>query len=250
MSVMTSPITAHPHEPLALSSPQGLDQWLGHLRSASLTEVVPDAAAAAVFAVDMVNGVCRTGQLASARLAALVDPVADLFQRAHDRGVRDFVLLQDRHDVGELEFASYPAHGVHASWETDTVTELTDLPFAQDFTIIPKHSIHPALGTGLSRWLAEHPNLRTAMVVGAGTDLGVYQLAMHLRLRANALNLAGFEVIVPADAVAAHQQSVQGAHHAGALPHPDGFFHGVFLFHLALNGVRVVRSLAVEENGR
>ncbi len=88
MSVMTSPITAHPHEPLTLCSPQWLDQWFGHIRAASLAEVVPEAAAAAVFAVDMVNGVCRTGPLASARLAALVDPVADLFRRAHDRGVR------------------------------------------------------------------------------------------------------------------------------------------------------------------
>jgi nicotinamidase-related amidase len=99
--------------------------------------------------------------------------------------------------------------------------------------VIEKNSLNPAIGTIFDAWLAEHDHLRTAIIVGNCTDLCVYQLAMHVRLRANALNLDGQQVIVPADCVTTFDTPT----------HPADFFHPVFLYHMASNGIRIVRSL-------
>jgi hypothetical protein len=80
-------------------------------------------------------------------------------------------------------------------------------------------------------------------VVGDCTDLCVYQLAMYLRLRHNARNVPGVSVIVPANAVDTYDLPAEAAEAVGAMPHPGDFFHQVFLYHMALNGIQVVWEL-------
>jgi nicotinamidase-related amidase len=191
----------------------------------------------------MIVGFCDRGSLASARVDALTAPVVELFRRGYEQGIRHFVLLQDTHELQALQFAAWPVHCLRGSEEAETIPELRELPFAPDFTVIEKNTLHPGLGTTFDGWWDRHPELRTAIVVGDCTDLCVYQLAMHLRQRANARNLAGFEVIVPANAVDTYDLPVEAASAGPAMPHPGDFFHQVFLYHLALTGVRVVRAL-------
>jgi nicotinamidase-related amidase len=224
-------------------TPQFVIEWIGRLAPMSLAEAAPDPTKAAVISTDMIVGFCHKGALASERVGSLVEPIADLFRRTHAHGIRDFVLLQDTHDEATPEFRAWPVHCVRGTDESETVPELASLPFASEFTIIPKNSLAPGFGTTFEDWLSDHPNLSTAIVVGNCTDLCVYQLAMYLRLRANALNLGGLEVIVPADCVDTYDLPPEAAAQSGAMPHPGQFFHEVFLYHLGLNGVRVVRSL-------
>ena len=66
---------------------------------------------------------------------------------------------------------------------------------------------------------------------------------MHLRVRHNARNVPGVSVIVPADAVDTYDLNVETAAATGAFPHPGDFFHQIFLYHMALNGIQVVRAL-------
>ena len=122
------------------------------------------------------------------------------------------------------------------------IPELTALPFADTFTIIPKNSLSPAIATSFDSWLEAHPDLSTAIVVGDCTDLCTYQLAMHLRMRANARNLQNLDVIVSANTVDTYDLPAETAP-TGVFPHPGDFFHQVFLYHMALNGIRVVREL-------
>lgn len=228
--------------------PRWLERWYQSLESRRLDTVIPLPASTAVLAVEMVDSVCRFGPKSSQRLGALAQPVAALFTQAHLHGVRDFVLLQDVHDPSEHEYSAYPRRNRERLYALDTVQELRTLPFADTFTIIPKHSPHPAVGTGLTRWLAEHSRIDTIVVVGAETDLAVYQTAMHLRMRANALNLSNYRVIVPANAVQTHHLSVLLARAEGALPHVGEFFQQTFLYHLALNGIEVVQRLVGEDD--
>lgn len=223
--------------------PTWIADWHAGLQPRALTDVVANPAATAVFSADMIVGFCRTGSLASPRIDALTGPVVDLFRRAHALGVRDFALLQDSHDPGTPEFAAWPPHCVRGTAEAATIPELAGLPFAADLTVIEKNSLNPAVATAFDAWLDARPALRTAVVVGDCTDLCAYQLAMHLRLRANARNLAGFRVVVPAAAVDTYDLPEDAARAAGAMVHPGDFFHRVFLYHLALNGVEVVREL-------
>ncbi|MGH2618429.1 MAG: cysteine hydrolase family protein [Thermomicrobiales bacterium] len=196
-----------------------------------------------VFSTDMVVGFCDRGNLASERVDALTEPVVDLFRRAHELGVRHFVLAQDTHDPQTPEFEAWPIHCVRGTEEAETIPELKALPFADLFTVIEKNSLHPAHETEFDAWLDAHPELRTAIVVGNCTDLCVYQAAMHLRLRHNARNVPGMTVIVPANAVDTYDLPAEVARAAGAMPHHGDFLHQVFLYHMALNGIDVVREL-------
>jgi nicotinamidase-related amidase len=222
--------------------PAFIAEWFDRLESRPLAEIVADPAATAVFSSDMIVGFCDHGNLASPRVDALSRPIAGLFERAHALGVRQFILLQDTHDPDAVEFAAWPVHCVRGSEEAETIPELRALPFAGDLVRIEKNTLNPALGTRFDAWLDAHPELRTAIVVGNCTDLCVYQLAMHLRLRANARGTRDFAVIVPADAVDTYDLPAEAVS-APVFAHPGDFFHRVFLYHLALNGVRVVRSL-------
>lgn len=223
--------------------PAFVADWFARLAPRRLAEVLTEPASVVLVSVDMIVGFCDRGPLASPRVDALTGPVVDLFQRAHESGLRHFVLVQDTHDPATPEFGAWPPHCLRGSEEAETIPELRALPFADRFTVIEKNSLHPAHGTTFDRWLDEHPAVRTAIVVGDCTDLCVYQLAMHLRLRANALNRAGSEVIVPASAVDTYDLPGEAVRPGAPLPHPGDFFHQVFLYHLALNGVQVVRAL-------
>ena len=81
------------------------------------------------------------------------------------------------------------------------------------------------------------------MVVGDCTDLCTYQLAMHLRLRANALNLRGIRVIVPRDGVETYDLPVEVAEDLDTMPHAADLLHLVFLYSMAQNGVEVVARI-------
>jgi nicotinamidase-related amidase len=224
------------------ATPVFISSWLAELESMSLAETGPDPTKLAVFSTDMIVGFCKSGALASARVGNLTAPVAILFRRCHEHGVRDFVLLQDTHDPETPEFGAWPVHCVRGTEESETVPELATLAFADEFTVIPKNSLAPGFGTSFEDWLNDHPEINTAIVVGDCTDLCVYQLAMFLRVRANALNIDALDVIVPADCVDTYDLPIESAT-ANTMAHPGDFFHEVFLYHLALNGVRVVRSL-------
>ena len=79
-------------------------------------------------------------------------------------------------------------------------------------------------------------------MVGDCTDLCTYSVAMYLSLRSNALNLRQ-RVILPVDAVQTYDLPIESARSVGALTHPGGFFHLTFLYHMALNGIHVVKSV-------
>jgi nicotinamidase-related amidase len=223
--------------------PPYITRWFEQVQPLAIEEAVPDPARAGVFSADMIAGFLTTGNLASERVGRLAQPVVALFYRAYEFGIRNFVLFQDTHHSQTPEFEAFPPHAVQGTQESETIPELRSLPFSAIFTIIHKNSLHPALGTGFDNWLDEHRHVNTAIVVGNCTDLCVYQLAMHLRLRANALDYRDFQVIVPASSVDTFDIPVEAAEQSGALAHPGDFFHQVFLYHMALNGVRVVREL-------
>lgn len=226
----------------ASPTPPFVRDWLDTLRPVSFTTLAPDPRTTAIFSADVINGFFRFGRLASPRVDALTQPVLNVFRLAHAHGVHRFILLQDTHDRSTPEFESYPPHCLAGTDESRRIPELADLPFANAFTVVEKNSLNPAIETGFDAWWDANRDLTTAIVVGDCTDLCVYQLAMHLRLRANALNVAHFNVYVPANAVDTFDVPTSDETPAGA-GHPGDFFHNVFLYHMAQNGIRVVREI-------
>ena len=220
-----------------------LQTWYEGLEPSSLDEVIGNRPERiGIFCVDVIVGFCKEGALSSPRVDAIVEPIAELFMAAHARGVHNFVLPQDTHDPEAVEFGQYVRHCVAGTHESETVPELLALPIAGEYTIMPKNSIAASLATVFDQWMAEHPEIDTCIVVGDCSDLCTYQLAMHLRLDANARQLQR-RVILPENCVQTYDLPVEVAQPLGAFPHPGDFYHVVFLHHMAQNGVEVVRSL-------
>ena len=221
--------------------------WFNGLPSLKLEGLIEEAGGPdrlAVLAVDVTRGFCEEGALASERVGAIVEPIGRLVERARALCVRHFLLPQDTHSSDAVEFGSFPPHCVEGTEESQTVGRLAGLPFSDQYRILEKDSISCSIGTGLDGWLDEHPEVVTFLVVGDCTDFCVYQLAMHLRLRANVRKQRDVRVIVPLDGVDTFDIPVEVAEEIGALPHPGDLFHLVFVFHMAQNGVEVVREVA------
>jgi nicotinamidase-related amidase len=196
----------------------------------------------ALISVDMINGFCHEGVLSSPRVKGIIPAVVSAFESAYSLGVREFVLAQDCHTPDSVEFADFPPHCQAGTSEAETIPELAQLPFTGLYQIVLKNSLNAFYGTNLGEWLEAHRNLSAAVIVGNCTDLCVYQMALHLKLYANAHNLK-MRVIVPENAVQTYDMPVETANALGALPHDGDFLHLVFLYHMRLNGVEVVREI-------
>ena len=219
-----------------------LSEWYSNLKPLSLREVVDDPARVAICSVDMLNGFCYEGKLSSSRAAACVNPIVDLFQRAYGQGVRNFVLIQEWHNKGAEEFEAYGSHCVQGTHEAAIIPELTTLPFARDFVVVRKNSLHTIVGTSMEQWLENHAGVDTFVVVGVCADLCVYDMVMDLKLRANAQDMKR-RVIVPANAVNTYDLPVAVAGQVDALPHDAELLHPLFLYMMTLNKIEVVKEL-------
>jgi len=219
-----------------------LTEWYANLKPLSIKEVIVDPARVAICSVDMLNGFCYEGKLSSSRAAACIKPIVDLFQRAYAQGVRNFVLLQEWHSKRAEEFNAYGSHCVQGTQEAETIPELTALDFARDFAVVRKNSLHTIVDTSMEQWLEGHSRVDTFVVVGVCTDLCTYDMAMDLKLRANARNIRR-RVIVPANTVNTYDLPVAVATQVGALPHDAELLHTLFLYMMTLNKIEVVKEL-------
>jgi len=220
--------------------------WYANRKSVSLQHDLfssgDDAESVAVIVVDLLVGFCSEGPLASPRVGALGLKVAEFLTRVHAAGLRHILLAADAHPPNSPEFASFPPHCIVGTREAELIPELTELPFASELVTISKRSLAIGMEEEFGRWQQAHPEVRTWIIVGDCTDLCVYHAAMHLRLQANARGTE-VSVVVPADLVDTYDLPVETALQVGALPHDAELLHRLFLYHLALNGVRVVREI-------
>ena len=219
-----------------------LDNWQAQLQPVPFSRTIPNPEKTAILSVDVINGFCYEGPLASPRVAGIVEPIASLFTTAWNSGVRQIILCQDTHEPEAVEFSAWPPHCVRGTPEAETVDAFKKLPFYNQLIVVPKNSISSTTNTGLDMWISSHPGIDTYIVVGDCTDLCTYQLAMQIRVDANSRQL-NRRVIVPANCVDTYDYSIEAAQQQGGLPHPAALMHAIFLYHMALNGVEIVQSL-------
>jgi nicotinamidase-related amidase len=225
-----------------------LEAFVAGLPERRLADVIEQAGGpdrVAIILVDVVNGFCRFGALASERVGAIVPPIVELLRAAYDAGVSRVAVFRDSHTPNALEFEQFAPHCVAGTPESALVDEVAGLPQAAGYYDVPKNSISPWLGhDDFVDWANEQEasGVNTFIVVGDCTDLCVYQTAMPFKLRGNQVDRR-VTVIVPARAVDTYDLPVEVARGLGAMPHDGDLLHAVFLYHLQLNGVQVVREL-------
>ena len=220
-----------------------IETWLNNLPVLSSKDLFAEPDRVAITAVDIINGFIRFGPLASPRVETIIPNVVRILQAAWDMGVQKMLHATDRHEPDAVEFQAYLPHCVQGTAEAEPVDELKALPFADSIQIIPKNTIASGLQTELEDWVLVHPEVDTFIVVGDVTDLCVYQLAMYLRLDANARHLQR-RVIVPESCVQTYDYPAQVAEIQGGFAHDGDLLHAISLHHMALNGIEVVKDVA------
>jgi nicotinamidase-related amidase len=159
-----------------------------------------------------------------------------------DRGLRDILLVQEGHTKDSLEFEAFGEHAVKGTPPAEAIDRIKNLPFYGQLTTIYKDSVHPALNNGFDDWVAQREDIHTFIAVGDVTDICVYQLAMYLKLRANAFHQER-RVIVPVNCTQTWHLSVEDAKNFPAMPHHGDLLHATFLYHMALNGIEIVNKI-------
>lgn len=141
--------------------------------------------------VDVLNGFCKHGNLASPRCDAVIPAIKQVVEermRAED----DIIFLADTHDANDREFEIFPVHCVRGTSEAEVVPELQ--PFLRDSTLIRKRRYSGFFETDLEgRLMLAKPERVT--VVGVCIDICVLHTVADLRNR-------DYHAVIPAHAVA------------------------------------------------
>lgn len=218
--------------------------WKMGLKPLSLASVTADdPKTVGIVSVDVIEGFCTVGPLASARVNGIVEPITRLFTLAWEQGVRDIALPQDTHYEDAVEFADYGVHCVRGTIESETVKAFKALPFFNEMAIHEKNSINVGVNKPFQEWVKARPHITNWIVVGDCTDICTYQLAMYLRTSANENQREGIRVILPVDCVDTYDLPVETAQKIGATPHGAELLHVVFLYHMMLNGIEIVSEI-------
>lgn len=219
-----------------------INDLVGQLSERQADQVFANPDECVILSIDVTNAFCREGNLSSKRVATIIQPITNLMQKAWNLGVKNIILAQDCHTTTAEEFHAYAPHAVCGTSEAEAVDEIKALPFYDQMTIFEKNSIDPSQNTGLDDWIRAHPEVKTYVVVGDCTDLCIYQTAMHLRTFANSRDL-DWRILVPANCVDTYDLPVKAARELDAAPHNGDLLHNVFLYHMALNAVEVVKEI-------
>lgn len=150
--------------------------------------------------VDVLNGFCKHGNLASPRCDAAIPRIRQLVDERRRAGDQ-LIFLADTHDPDDREFEVFPVHCVRGSSESEVVPELQ--PLLTGATLIRKRRYSGFFETDLeARLRAAGPEQVT--VVGVCTDICVMHTVADLRNR-------DYRVVVPAAAI----ETFDGPGHPG-----------------------------------
>lgn len=208
-----------------------LEAWLEALPSLDVSTL--DPARTALVSVDLIEGFCHEGALASPRVAAIIPNIVSLVERLEAHGLKreHIAFVQDAHPEDAHEFVHYPPHCVKGTSEAEAVRELQGLPHWRQYQHFEKNSIASHTSAGFEDWL-RGLDVDTIIAVGDVTDLCLYTLALHLQVRTLAHHLKQ-RVVVPETCTQTWD----------APDHPGDLYHALFLHQLARNGVEVVREV-------
>ncbi|TMC39565.1 MAG: cysteine hydrolase [Chloroflexi bacterium] len=73
--------------------------------------------------VDVLNGFCKQGNLASPRCDAAIPRIRDVIEARRQAGDQ-LIFLADTHDPDDREFEVFPVHCVRGTTESEVVPEL------------------------------------------------------------------------------------------------------------------------------
>lgn len=151
-----------------------------------------DFSSTALLIIDMLNDFVQEGApLEVPRARKIIEPLRKRVEEARREGVLIFYLC-DAHRPDDVEFNSWPPHGIAGTPGAQVVEKLE--PQKGDY-VIPKRKYSCFLGTDLDLLLRER-GIKKLIITGVVTNICVFFTAADAFMR-------GYEVIIPRDSVAA-----------------------------------------------
>ncbi len=175
-----------------------------------------DPAHTALVVVDMQNGFCHPeGSLYAPGSEAVIEPIADLLDRARDAGL-SVIYTRDVHPPDQFadahyydEFDQWGEHVLEGSWEAEIVADLAVEP---EELVVEKHTYDAFYNTQLEGWL-EARGIHDLLFTGTLANVCVLHSAGSAGLR-------DFRPILLEDCIG----SIEPDHRAYALEHADWLF--------------------------
>lgn len=213
----------------SLETLSGLYDTLKDLPDVSLEDLQPDQTV--LVMVDMINGFTREGMLKSPRVEAVIPGIAGLSAACGVKGIPS-IAFADTHTDASPEFTAYPPHCLEGSSEAELVDELKAIG---GYTLMGKNSTNGFLEEVFQKWLADHPQTDTFVVVGDCTDICIQQFAVTLKTWFNRQNKSS-RIIVPADLAETYDLGL----------HDGDLMHVTALYSMMGNGIEVVGNIKLK----
>lgn len=176
-----------------------------------------------VFIIDMLNGFCKKGNLASPEIAKIINPIANLTKKAIQNKIK-IIAFNDNHNEFSPEFESYPQHCLEDSIESQLVSEL-NFP---EVKIIKKNSTNGFFAFDFK------PNLQwdNIIVVGCCTDICIYQFALSSKAWFNQHNKP-VNIFVPTAMTTTFDNE----------QHPSEIINQIAWHSMLTNGIKIVKDI-------
>ena len=135
----------------------------------------------ALVVVDMQNGFCRQGALASDRCAGVIGEVVAEVERAMADGAH-VIFTADTHEPDDLEFEIFPEHCVRGSTEAELVEELRGFLGRERVHVVSKRRYSAVFETQFEGLLHRY-DIDRVRICGVCTDICVLHTTADLRNR-------------------------------------------------------------------
>ncbi len=129
-----------------------------------------------VIVVDMVNGFCKEGNLASPSVMRIVPRQLEVLKECRDRGSQ-IIFIRDSHDKDAVEFKTYGEHCLEDTPETLVISELEEFNDCEYL----KNSTNFMYADGLVNDIEKLKNLKKVLLMGVLSDICVKNGGISLR---------------------------------------------------------------------
>ncbi|MDQ7983194.1 MAG: isochorismatase family cysteine hydrolase [Spiroplasma sp.] len=176
-----------------------------------------------IFVIDMVNGFCNQGNLASPMIKALIPKIESLIKKANNTKIK-VIALNDHHQANNPEFNSYPSHCLENSIESELVPELK----LAKIKVIKKNSTNGFFVVKQKKLL----HYQNIIIIGCCTDICILQFALNCKTWANQNN-KDCNIIVPMFLTTTFDN----------LNHPNKIINDLAWYTMLKNGINIVADI-------
>lgn len=176
-----------------------------------------------IFVIDMTNGFCKNGNLASPLINEIIMPIKELLKKAIENKI-EIIALTDAHNEKSPEFKTYPIHCLENTIESQLVQELQ----FSEIKIIKKNSTNGFFVLDTTKeWLWDN-----IIIVGCCTDICIYQFALSCKTWSNQQN-KNVNVIVPKSLTSTFD----------TLDHPSAIINNLAWYSMLKNGIKIIKNI-------